>query len=188
MESGNREAQAPLVPSAQPIATGMMQPQGQVYMQPQSYQGVPGQPNMMQQGYSAPQQSYPGPQAAYPGSQGAYPGPQGAYPGPQGAYPGPQGAYPGPQLVYPGQPGYPATPVVMWTNTSQVTTCRFCNTTGPTQVRYEAGAVTWLSCLGICLLGGGLGCCLIPFCVEPLQDCIHSCPRCGQMLGRKALV
>lgn len=163
---GNREASAPLVPAeapnAQPMPPGMMQPQNQAYIQPQAqpYVGVP----VMQQGYPAPQQGYQGPQAVYPGPQAGYQG----------------------QPVM--QPGYPAPPVAVWTSTTQVTTCRFCNTTGPTQVRYEPGAVTWLSCLGICLLGGGLGCCLIPFCVEPLQDCIHTCPRCGQMLGRKALV
>ncbi len=173
MEGGNREAQAPLVPAGapyvQPEAAGMIQPQGQAYMYPQAqpYAGGPGQPGMMQQGYPAPQQGYPGPQAVYPGPQVVYPG---------------QPGFAGPQ------PGYPVAPVAVWTSTSQVTTCRFCNTTGPTQVRYEPGAMTWLSCLGICLLGGGLGCCLIPFCVEPLQDCIHSCPRCGQLLGRKALV
>lgn len=55
-------------------------------------------------------------------------------------------------------------------------------------VQYEAGTATWLTCLGICLLGGGLGCCLIPFCVDPLKDCVHFCSNCEQQLYRKNVI
>jgi len=76
----------------------------------------------------------------------------------------------------------------IWTTAPQTTTCAYCQATTTTIVRYEPGAVTWISCMGICLLGGWAGCFLIPFCVQPLQDCIHMCGACGRPLGKKSLI
>lgn len=95
------------------------------------------------------------------------------------------------QVISPGQAVFqsmPSSSQQIWTTEPQISTCPYCSATVMTTVRYEPGAVTWLSCMGICLLGGGAGCCLIPFCVKPLQDCIHMCGACGRPVGKKSLI
>lgn len=95
------------------------------------------------------------------------------------------------QVIAPGQAVFqPVTAPLqqIWTTSPQTATCPYCQATGQTTVRYEPGAVTWVSCMGICLLGGWAGCCLIPFCIQPLQDCIHMCSACGRPLGKKSLI
>lgn len=66
---------------------------------------------------------------------------------------------------------------------SKVVTCPNCRSSVSTSVSHEAGVLTWLASGLICLFGCWFGCCLIPFCVEDLQDCKHSCPSCGHYLG-----
>ncbi|XP_053327062.1 lipopolysaccharide-induced tumor necrosis factor-alpha factor [Spea bombifrons] len=61
--------------------------------------------------------------------------------------------------------------------------CRSCNGMVTTRLSYTSGALAWLSCGGLCLLGCGLGCCLIPFCVDALKDVDHYCPNCSALLG-----
>ncbi|XP_078096175.1 lipopolysaccharide-induced tumor necrosis factor-alpha factor homolog [Mustelus asterias] len=127
-------------------------------MQPPSYQGNPGQP-------------------PYPA------GPPGA------GYP----PYPaGPPMAGPGMSA-PQPPVVVQTVYVQPsqhfgflpiqTTCPGCNQLVLTRVSHSPGALTWLSCGGLFLVGCVLGCCLIPFCVDGLQDVDHNCPNCGRHIG-----
>ncbi len=47
--------------------------------------------------------------------------------------------------------------------------CPHCCQPIVTRVEKKAGLVTWIICGGIVLLGGWLGCCLIPFCVDSLK-------------------
>ncbi|XP_048729367.1 lipopolysaccharide-induced tumor necrosis factor-alpha factor homolog [Ostrea edulis] len=61
--------------------------------------------------------------------------------------------------------------------------CPCCNTQISTSVEYEAGALTWLSSGLICIFGCWLGCCLIPFCIQDLQDVKHICPNCSKVVG-----
>ncbi|NXI75141.1 LITAF factor, partial [Rhipidura dahli] len=61
--------------------------------------------------------------------------------------------------------------------------CPSCNQMIVTHLSYDAGALTWLSCGGLCLLGCIGGCCLIPFCIDALKDVDHTCPKCSALLG-----
>ncbi|XP_055963380.1 lipopolysaccharide-induced tumor necrosis factor-alpha factor [Sorex fumeus] len=61
--------------------------------------------------------------------------------------------------------------------------CPSCNKMIVTQLSYNAGALTWLSCGSLCLLGCVAGCCFIPFCVDALQDVDHHCPNCKALVG-----
>ena len=54
--------------------------------------------------------------------------------------------------------------------------------TGRTQS--ESGILAWALCGGLCLVGCWLGCCLIPFFVDSVQEVTHSCPACNMTLGR----
>jgi lipopolysaccharide-induced tumor necrosis factor-alpha factor len=75
-----------------------------------------------------------------------------------------------------------------WTNTPQVAYCGNCRSQGVTNVKYAPGACTWLTCVGCVCVGCYLGCCLIPFCVDGLQDCTHYCSNCGEFLGKKNII
>ncbi|XP_042554262.1 lipopolysaccharide-induced tumor necrosis factor-alpha factor homolog [Dipodomys spectabilis] len=61
--------------------------------------------------------------------------------------------------------------------------CPSCSTMIVTKLSYRAGALTWLSCGGLFLLGCVAGCCFIPFCVDALRDVDHHCPNCKALLG-----
>ncbi|CAF0963756.1 unnamed protein product [Rotaria sp. Silwood1] len=63
--------------------------------------------------------------------------------------------------------------------------CPSCQQQVVTRVNYEPGGGTWLIALLICLFGGFLGCCLIPFCVPACQDAVHICPLCNAHIGRR---
>ncbi|PRP83705.1 lipopolysaccharide-induced tumor necrosis factor-alpha [Planoprotostelium fungivorum] len=67
----------------------------------------------------------------------------------------------------------------------QPTTCPLCHAQVVTQTSHEPGSLTWLAAGGICLFGGWLGCCLIPFCLESTQDTVHVCPNCRNVLGKR---
>ena len=62
-------------------------------------------------------------------------------------------------------------------------TCQFCGGQAPTSISYENGTLTWLSAATCVLFGCVAGCCLIPFCTPSLQDLVHSCGRCGALVG-----
>ncbi|CAF1090340.1 unnamed protein product [Rotaria sordida] len=63
--------------------------------------------------------------------------------------------------------------------------CPSCHQQIVTRVDYEPGGGTWLISLLICVFGGFLGCCLIPFCVPACQDAVHICPLCNTLIGRR---
>lgn len=133
-------------------------------------------------GYPPPAQpAYPQ-QPGYPPQQG-YPPPQAGYPPPQGYAP-PVGAHAThqtttiiqqPTAVVVGSAVYGESPVSMM--------CPYCNATIVTSVTYNPGTLTWLACGGLILVGCWAGCCLIPFCIDGMQDAVHSCPNCRRQLG-----
>ena len=59
-------------------------------------------------------------------------------------------------------------------------TCPYCQYLGFTKCRFSPGLLTWGMCIALILVGCGFGCCFIPFCVEPLQDCTHMCSNCNR--------
>ncbi|KAM3916683.1 lipopolysaccharide-induced tumor necrosis factor-alpha factor isoform 1-T2 [Leptodactylus fuscus] len=61
--------------------------------------------------------------------------------------------------------------------------CPNCSRLTTTRLVHTSGALAWLSCGGLCLLGCGFGCCLIPFCIDSLKDVDHYCANCHALLG-----
>ncbi|XP_063284906.1 lipopolysaccharide-induced tumor necrosis factor-alpha factor [Pelobates fuscus] len=61
--------------------------------------------------------------------------------------------------------------------------CTYCTRMMTTRLSYTSGALAWLSCGGLCLLGCGAGCCLIPFCIDSLKDVDHYCSSCNALVG-----
>ena len=47
--------------------------------------------------------------------------------------------------------------------------CSNCHQSIVTRAEQQTGLISWLICAGILLLGGWLGCCLIPFCIDSLK-------------------
>ncbi|XP_013397761.1 cell death-inducing p53-target protein 1 homolog isoform X2 [Lingula anatina] len=153
--------------------------------------------------YEPPKSQYP-PPGGYPqGQPGGYPPAQGGYPQGQPGYqppPGQPGGYgPPPQGAYPQQGGYstqtttviasqPPTTTVIVAQTSfgprsRSMQCPYCQAHITTSVNYHSGGLTWLIAGLICIFGCWLGCCLIPFCIDDMQDATHSCPNCNRTLG-----
>ncbi|CAF3716715.1 unnamed protein product [Rotaria sp. Silwood1] len=64
-------------------------------------------------------------------------------------------------------------------------TCPHCYQVIVTRVEKKDGVLPWLICGGILLMGGWLGCCLIPFCIDSLKDIEHYCPYCAALLGSR---
>jgi len=62
--------------------------------------------------------------------------------------------------------------------------CQWCGVEGLTKTEFCPGTLTWISAGAICLFGCWAGCCLIPFCVNDLQDVDHFCPHCHQLVGK----
>ncbi|XP_042293389.1 lipopolysaccharide-induced tumor necrosis factor-alpha factor isoform X2 [Sceloporus undulatus] len=126
---------------------------------------------------SAPPPSYEETTGANNSAQYPLPG-SGAGPAMKGAQPPP---YPvGPP--HPVQTVYIQNPLVFHDRPVQMC-CPSCRRVIVTHVTHNAGALTWLSCGGLCLLGCWFGCCLIPFCVDALLDVDHHCPSCNALLG-----
>eukprot|EP01066_Platyproteum_vivax_P006514 Platyproteum_vivax@DN2297_c0_g1_i1.p1 len=65
-------------------------------------------------------------------------------------------------------------------------TCQFCDERVDTVVKRELGCVPFASSLGICISGGVLGCCLIPFAMDACYDVTHRCPECGMEVANYA--
>ena len=66
--------------------------------------------------------------------------------------------------------------------------CASCKRLVWSRVDTRPGLLTYLCCCYICLIGGVLGCCFIPFCCKPCKDKYHFCSNCNFPLGvNKAL-
>lgn len=117
--------------------------------------------------------------------------PPGVYP--QAGYNPQQPGYPPQQPGYPAQPGYATTTTTIIQQPTHIiagfhespvaTTCPNCGAAIVTATSYVTGTLTWLACLGLCVIGCDAGCCLIPFCVDSMKDVIHTCPSCGTQVG-----
>ncbi|CAL8139180.1 unnamed protein product [Orchesella dallaii] len=62
-------------------------------------------------------------------------------------------------------------------------TCPHCGTQCQTKTEKNPSIVAYISTVAICCLGGWLGCCLIPLCIDACMDTQHGCPNCGAQLG-----
>ncbi|XP_038055103.1 lipopolysaccharide-induced tumor necrosis factor-alpha factor homolog [Patiria miniata] len=117
------------------------------------------------------------------------PYPDGSQPGPMqpqslmppGPVPAPQAAPAHQVNVMPGPVCVQST--VCYGEYSMAIQCPHCHNTVNTRITHQTGLLTWLVAGGIFLVGGFLGCCLIPFCVDFCLDVVHSCPNCNQQLG-----
>nr|XP_056722203.1 lipopolysaccharide-induced tumor necrosis factor-alpha factor [Euleptes europaea] len=126
-----------------------------------------------------------------------YPAPSG--PPPKAGQAAPYPSQPYPAQPYPAQP-YPAQPVttapppvsvqavyvqnpLVFHDRPVQMCCPSCSKVIVTRLSHSAGALTWLSCGSLCLLGCAAGCCLIPFCVDALLDVDHYCPSCNALVG-----
>jgi len=67
----------------------------------------------------------------------------------------------------------------------QVTFCPRCSKNVVTRVEYKVGTGTFVSGAFIAFVGGTLGCCLIPCCLDDCKDAVHLCSECTQELGTK---
>ncbi|XP_046576322.1 lipopolysaccharide-induced tumor necrosis factor-alpha factor homolog [Haliotis rubra] len=61
--------------------------------------------------------------------------------------------------------------------------CYYCHTDVMTSTRYKFGMCTCLCMLLIFMLGGILGCFLIPLWINKTKDVIHTCPNCKNQIG-----
>lgn len=80
--------------------------------------------------------------------------------------------------------GFVATPVQQQLVTApayhkipQNIVCPYCHATVVTQLKYQAGGLSFL----LCVLFPLCGC--IPFCVNECKDVEHHCPNCGSWVG-----
>lgn len=61
--------------------------------------------------------------------------------------------------------------------------CPHCREAVTTVTTAETSSCQSMACIVICLLGGGLCCCLIPFCMDDLADIAHNCPKCMKLIA-----
>ena len=66
----------------------------------------------------------------------------------------------------------------------QLALCRDCNKYVQTNVKYEVGSGTLISCAFVAILGA-IPCACIPCCIKDLKDAVHYCPCCKLQLGKK---
>merc|ERR1711973_1008717 len=111
----------------------------------------------------------------------------------QPAPPYPGQGYPGapPPVVQPANPQVvvvqtqiPQHRISFGSNPTQMT-CNNCKKQITTAVESKPSLIQWGICLAICFLGGGCGCCLIPFCIDSLANYDHDCPNCNVRVGSK---
>uniref|UniRef100_A0A3B3IIW6 LITAF domain-containing protein n=1 Tax=Oryzias latipes TaxID=8090 RepID=A0A3B3IIW6_ORYLA len=66
-------------------------------------------------------------------------------------------------------------------DTPGVTFCVYCQKNVLTRTSFEIGAMAWVFCGGITLLGCW-PCMLLPFCLDSCKDVKHYCPSCNNLL------
>lgn len=77
-----------------------------------------------------------------------------------------------------------AVPVCMLRGYPAMVDCPYCGRRALTSIEHKAGLVTFAVCVGMCLVPAlQLGCCLLPFCVDTMQDVEHRCGACGRMVS-----
>ncbi|XP_070067978.1 lipopolysaccharide-induced tumor necrosis factor-alpha factor homolog isoform X1 [Drosophila takahashii] len=62
-------------------------------------------------------------------------------------------------------------------------TCPSCGVRRETKIEFEPNTKTHLLAFLICLLGGILCCCCIPYCSDSCQSAKHTCSNCGAYVG-----
>ncbi|XP_023953944.1 LITAF domain-containing protein [Bicyclus anynana] len=62
--------------------------------------------------------------------------------------------------------------------------CPSCHSEINTDTQTKPGIIAYISGAVIFMLGGFLGCCLIPCCIDSCMDVHHTCPHCDAYLGR----
>lgn len=156
--------------------------------------------------YPPPSGQYPPPSGPYPPPSSGYPAPApyndpykqtgysnpsqpgggynqpGGYGQPAGYAPQRQGGYNEATTVVVNQP--PVTLVQSFRESPVHTCCPHCRAEVVTGIHYESGTFAWVICCVLWWVGLGLGCCLIPFCVDGCKDVIHTCPNCQQQIAR----
>ncbi|CAG5135646.1 unnamed protein product [Candidula unifasciata] len=135
----------------------------------------------------------------YGGGSSYAPPPGNPHPPPGNPYPQPGNPYPPQYMAGPGYPqatqsGYSqATTVVVQPTVTVIqvfrespvhTNCPYCRAEVVTATSFETGTFAWVICCVLWFVGCGLGCCLIPFCLDGCKDVIHSCPNCRQQIAR----
>ncbi|XP_052823883.1 lipopolysaccharide-induced tumor necrosis factor-alpha factor homolog isoform X1 [Octopus bimaculoides] len=152
-----------------------------------AYSQIPQQENSVQAApYSTPVPPYPNePPPNYEPPKGYY-APFPNQPRAQGPYQPP--IYPGGSTSYQHGPNITPQPVIVvqemgFGPESKEMVCPYCQAYVRTATEYQTGALTWLVSGLLCLFGCWSGCCLIPFCIGDMQDVIHHCPNCNQVVG-----
>ena len=80
-------------------------------------------------------------------------------------------------------PTLQAPPIMHFGRTPIQCVCPRCRANILTRLEHRNGALAWLICVILVLVGCGLGCCLIPFCIDDLGNVEHYCPQCAALLG-----
>ncbi|CAE1300172.1 LITAF [Acanthosepion pharaonis] len=133
----------------------------------------PPYPNEPPPKYEPPKQTYHQPQDAnYSNSPGCYQQPY---------YPTTSDSYQHGSTVM-SQPVFVVHQMGFGPNPRNIT-CPFCHVYVQTATEYQTGALTWLVSGLLCLFGCWMGCYLLPFCIEDMQDVIHRCPSCNKTVG-----
>merc|ERR1711945_54936 len=61
--------------------------------------------------------------------------------------------------------------------------CPRCNNQITTNTSAVTSTAQHIGCCLCCIFGGVFGCCLIPYCMDSLQQVTHTCPLCKSTLG-----
>eukprot|EP00122_Pirum_gemmata_P000871 Pgem_evm1s779 len=84
------------------------------------------------------------------------------------------------QSFPPQQPNPPFNPSFLSDDPSTVT-CPHCNNVQTTLTQKKSGLFTWIAAFACCFVG----CCCIPFLIEPGKDTEHVCSQCHRNIGTK---